>query len=225
MNRRDFDVAAVVFDFDGVLVDSFAVHRQSWVLAFREILERDLPVVPVNEIAGKATYEIGRVLARYADAEDYASEIAAAKVRILESDELLPEALPGAVEVTQALRMRGIPYGIASNAPGSYVRRVAATLGLHPGVALGFEDVERPKPDPLAYTTCATKLGFSAEERGRILVCEDSVPGLTAAVAAGMRTLAVTTTAPAEELRACGAEIVAGNLLESIPHIPSFRIP
>ena len=219
------DIAAVVFDFDGVLVDSIAVHRESWRLAFAEVLDRDLPEVPVEEIAGKSTVEIGNVLARYAGAGNRAKDVAEAKVRILESRGLLPEALPGAVEVTRALRARGIPYGIASNAPGSYVRRVAKALELHPQVAMGFEDVERPKPDPSAYLTCARRLGFSPDDRERILVCEDSVPGLTAAVDAGMRTLAVTTTADEGSLRACGAEIIAGNLLAAIPYIPVLGMP
>ncbi|MFP4644191.1 MAG: HAD family hydrolase [Spirochaetales bacterium] len=219
------DTAAVVFDFDGVLVDSIAVHRQSWMLAFREVLGRELPQVPKHEVAGKSTYEIGAVFARYAGASEHSASVAEAKIRILESNGLLPEALPGAREVTRALRARGIPYGIASNAPGSYVRRVAETLGFHPQAALGFEDVERPKPDPGAYIACAHQLGIQPRERRRVLVCEDSVPGLTAALNAGMRTLAVTTTADEHTLRACGAEIIADDLLDAAERVSIFTMP
>ncbi len=218
-------IAGVVFDFDGVLVDSLAVHRESWMLAFHEVLGCDLPQVPKEEIAGKSTYEIGAAFCRYAGAPERGREVAEAKIRILESKALLPEALPGAAEVTEALRMRGIPYGIASNAPGSYVRRVAETLSLNPQVALGFEDVRSPKPDPGAYITCAQRLGFSEVDRGRILVCEDSVPGLKAALSAGMRTLAVTTTAHAGQLKRLGAEIIADNLLAAVQHIDVFQKP
>ena len=224
-NDEPLDIAAVVFDFDGVLVNSFAVHKESWMLAFREVLGCDLPEVPKVEVAGKSTYEIGAAFARHAGAEEYSASVAEAKIRILESNGLLPEALPGALEVTRALRARGIPYGIASNAPGDYVRRVADTLGLHAQVALGFEDVERPKPDPGAYITCAKQLGMYNDDRRRVLVCEDSILGLTAAVNAGMRTLAVTTTADGRTLRECGAEIIADNLLAAAEQISVFTMP
>lgn len=213
----------MLFDFDGVLVDSDRAHRKSWQIAFRSVLDRDMPEYPKSEITGMSTMEIGRALATKVGVSEKGDELAEAKIEAIVSGELLPDLLPGAREATAALSSRGIPYGIASNAPRDYVRRVAEEHGLEAAVVIGFEDVARPKPDPVAYTTCAARLGFREADYPRLLVCEDSIPGLRAAVSAGMQSLGLTTALTAGELRAQGADCVARDLLDARDHIAVFK--
>lgn len=216
------EVIGVLFDFDGVLVDSGTAHRESWKIAFRTVLDRDMPDYPKSEITGMSTIEIGQSLAKKIGAPEKAQALAEAKIHEIVYGDLLPGLLPGAREVTEALTSRGIPYGIASNAPGAYVRRVADEHGLNAEVVLGFEDLPRPKPDPSAYTTCASRLGFRHEHYPRLLVCEDSTPGLRAGVSAGMRSLGITTTLTDTQLRSQGADCVARDLLDARAHIAVF---
>ncbi len=215
-------IRGVLFDFDGVLVDSAPVHRASWQEAFRRVLGRQMPDYPADELTGASSHEIGERLANRTGTPERASELVEAKIAALLDVVASPEPLPGAIEVTASLHARGVPFGIASNAPGQYVRRVAAELGIQATAILGFEDVPRPKPAPDAYIACARAIGFSDDELGTLLVCEDSVPGIAAARAAGMPTLGITSMHNAETLLAAGADLVAGDLSAARSLIPLF---
>ncbi len=215
-------IRGVLFDFDGVLVDSARVHRASWQEAFRRVLGRQMPDYPANELTGASSHEIGERLAHLAGAPERAPELVQAKIEALLDVVASPKPLPGAIEVTASLHARGVPFGIASNAPAQYVRRVAAELGIEATAILGFEDVPRPKPAPDAYRACARAIGFSDDTLGALLVCEDSVPGITAAKAAGMPTLGIASMHDAQTLLGAGADLVAGDLSAARRLIPLF---
>ncbi|MFW5995260.1 MAG: HAD hydrolase-like protein, partial [Spirochaetia bacterium] len=96
------EVIAVLFDFDGVLVDSGAAHRESWKIAFRAVLGRDMPDYSTSEITGMSTIEIGRSLAQKAGTPEKAQALAEAKIQEIVYGDLLPGLLPGAREATEA---------------------------------------------------------------------------------------------------------------------------
>jgi HAD superfamily hydrolase (TIGR01509 family) len=98
---------------------------------------------------------------------------------------------PGALELVDAVRTAGVPVGVASNSPRPFVERTLAGAGLldgHFDVVISADEVERPKPAPDLYVAAARALGASPE---RSAALEDSPPGVAAAVAAGMFTIAV----------------------------------
>jgi len=178
--------AAVLFDFDGVIVDSFNSHKSAWISAFRQLFDEELPDFPRDHLTGTPSSEIGRFIAESTGYEDRTDELCALKLEVLMSSEFLPEILPGTTEMFQKLQDNNIPYGIASNAPRAYVQSTINTLGLDCSVALGFEDYTLPKPSPEPYIKCAAQLGVSPELFGQVYVFEDSVTGIVSATEAGM---------------------------------------
>ncbi|MHB1875917.1 MAG: HAD family hydrolase, partial [Streptosporangiaceae bacterium] len=108
----------------------------------------------------------------------------------------ITEAVAGLVGRLAAER---VPVGIVTGAERSDVRCVldSSPVGEHIAALVALEDVTEGKPDPEGYLLGARALGLAA---GQILVFEDSIPGITAAAAAGMRCVAVTSTHGVDQL-------------------------
>jgi len=213
--------AAVLFDFDGVIVDSFNSHKSSWSSAFRQLFDEELPDFPRDHLTGAPSSEIGRFIAESTGYEDRTDELCALKLEVLMSSEFLPEILPGTTEMFQKLREVGIPHGIASNAPRTYVQSTINKLGLDCSISLGFEDYSLPKPSPEPYIKCATQLGISPELFGKVYVFEDSVTGIISANEAGMIPIGIGSGENAARLSENGAIRVLTSLLDAVNFIKS----
>ncbi len=117
--------------------------------------------------------------------------------------------IPGAAAAVRAVRAAGIPVAVASQGARAKMAVTLPASGMD--VALGDapifsgEDVVRGKPFPDLYLHAATVLGV---DPAGCVVVEDSVPGATAAVAAGMRVLGYAADEDPERLRAAGAEVI-----------------
>lgn len=184
---------ALVFDMDGVIVDSNPVHRDAWhaynlsqgVVTTPEMQER---------MYGKRNDEIVRDFlgAHLTDAEVFAH--GAAKERMYREliGPMLPGALvPGLREFLE--RHQDLPIGCATNAEPAnleYVLQVAGIANLFRVMVDGFQ-VKRPKPWPDMYLRAADLLGV---QPARCIVFEDSYAGIEAAQAAGMTVVAIKTT-------------------------------
>jgi len=191
---------AVLWDMDGVLVDTEPFHWQAWKelsqqesLSMRyedfrrtfgwrnEEILRDLlgPDVPVQRIR-----ELG-------DRKE-------ALYRKVVRGQVKP--LPGAMALLQALQEAGFKQAVASSAPRANVELILKELAIEGyfDAVLCDRDVERGKPDPQVFLRAAERVGAPSS---RCLVIEDAVMGVQAAKRAGMACLAVTTTHPAEALR------------------------
>ncbi len=204
--RDSFAVApglALLFDMDGVLIESTAIHTRAW----EEYLERHgIPSTGVMEkMLGKRNDEIVRVLWGPAIAEDEVFRHGADKERLyreLMAPVFEEHIVPGVKEFIGEARRHGVPCALATNAEPENVDFVLERTGLResfPAIVDGHQ-VHRPKPDPEVYLTAAQRLG--AEPRNCIIF-EDSPGGLEAARAAGGRVVAVLTTlkeAPGAEL-------------------------
>lgn len=188
------DVAGLLFDNDGVLVDSTAAVEASW-RAFAQWY--DLPADDVlTRVHGRRSRD---VIAHYAARLPVPAEEAFARyidACIHEFSEVT--LLPGAAELVNALP----PHGWAVVTSGTKVitraRWAAASLP-EPPILVTAEDVTAGKPDPAPYRTAAERLGLEPTE---CLVIEDSPAGLTSAQTAGCRTLALLTTHSPRELTA-----------------------
>lgn len=187
----DFPCDAVLFDLDGVLVDSTAVVVQTWR---RWAEKRGLDAERIVEFAhGRRAAETVRALAPELDAD---SEVAA-----LERAEA--ENLDGVLEVQGARELlSSLPsdaWTVVTSGTRSLARGRMAHLGLPiPPHFVSADDVANGKPHPEAYLMGARTLSVSP---GSCLVIEDAPSGVRAARAAGMRVVALATTYPAEDLR------------------------
>jgi HAD superfamily hydrolase (TIGR01509 family) len=188
------EIRAIIFDMDGVLVDSERLINAAAIAMFQE---KGLTVQPEDFLpfvgAGEDRY-IGGVAERYGLTLD----IPAAKQRTYELYfEMVPLRLkpfPGAVELVHACRGAGLLVGVASSADRVKVRVNLATIGLplsYWDVVIAGESVKNKKPAPDIFRTAAERLGVFPSE---CVVVEDAVNGIQAAKAAGMRCVAVAQT-------------------------------
>jgi beta-phosphoglucomutase family hydrolase len=184
---------ALVFDMDGVIIDSNPLHRESWALfnsrygvatteamhqrmygSRNDEIVRDFfgPDLPSKEVAarGKAKEKLYR-------------EMMAARV-----EEFL---VPGIRQFLE--RHRGTPMGLASNAEPENVALVLDRAALRPyfRAVVDGHQVRNPKPHPEVYLRAAELLQV---EPANCIVFEDSFSGVAAAVAAGMRVIGLSTT-------------------------------
>jgi HAD superfamily hydrolase (TIGR01509 family) len=185
-------VAAVIFDFDGIVLDSETPEYES----HRRIYERCGVTLTVDEWCGViGTWSEGhdeqwfnRLCAQSAEAPDrdaYFHE----RRRIFE--EIVPAApMRGVQQLLTTLRQARIPAAIASSAPARWVVGAVDRLGLRPlldAVVTG-DEVARRKPAPDVYLEAARRLGVDPR---RSIAIEDSSPGIAAARAAGMKAVAI----------------------------------
>jgi HAD superfamily hydrolase (TIGR01509 family) len=196
--------SAVVFDMDGVLVDSGAHHRAAWCALLEE-----LGRVPQHEFwrltIGRPVEEAVCQLLGVTLGGDEARRLARRKhehYRRLASRGTA--AVPGAPAFVAGLRRRGVPCAVATSAFRADAVRLLGDIGVGPYLhaLVAAEDVARGKPDPEVYLRAAAALGVPAEQ---CLVFEDALVGVTAARAAGMRVIGVSTAHAEGELMAAGA--------------------
>ncbi|MFL5518641.1 MAG: HAD-IA family hydrolase [Gemmatimonadales bacterium] len=189
---RRFECSAILFDLDGVLLDSAAWIELQWR---RWAERRALDPAPFLRVChGRRAVETIRLAAPELDAE---AEVA----RFDPADELVGEPLrpvAGAERVLGALPPG--TWAVATSGPRASAVARMGNAGLPiPDVLVCAEDVECGKPSPDVYLRAAEGLRV---EPARCLVFEDAPAGLEAAAAAGITALGVTTTHPAAELAA-----------------------
>ena len=185
------DCGAVLFDMDGVLVDSSGVVERSWrSWALRHGIAESV-LMPL--IHGRRALETIALVAPHLDAQ--------AEWQVLIRQELEDtegfRAFPGAAALAGALPADR--YAIVTSAPRSIaVDRLQRGAIRVPAVMVCAEDVTRGKPAPDGYLLAAERLGVAAAD---CVVVEDAAPGVQAGLAAGMRVLGFTTTETAEAMR------------------------
>ena len=205
---------AVVFDLDGVLVDSYEAHRWSWE---RLAAETGVRFTDAEFVAsfGQTSRE---VIARH-----WHAPVGSPRNRELDERkealyrERLRASFPvvdGARELIDALRAHGVPLAVGSSAPPENVALSLELLGRRDAFAVVVtgSDVERGKPDPAIYLACAARLGVPPP---RCVVVEDAPVGVAAARAAGMRCVALEGTTTAAALH--DADLVVTSLRELSP--------
>ena len=199
-------VSAVLFDLDGVLVESREATERVWLDWARAngIGDDELR----SAMHGVRSVEVVRALRPELDsvAESEAIE------RRQAEDVAGLRAIPGAAEALRALREERVAVVTSATRDLAAARLGAVGIEL-PAVVVYAGDVSRGKPNPEGYLTAARRLGVDPAEA---LVVEDSPPGIEAGRAAGAATVAVTSTHAAAELAA--ADVVLSSL-EALPAV------
>lgn len=206
--------SAVIFDFDGVVVDSLGVHLDAWKISFKALYDQELS--DTAGLPGRSTAAIAEILASRVGKLATAKALADLKRETLKESRLKIELLPGAKEAFDALSARGIPFGIASNAPRAFIKTTLDRLGIHVDHLFGSDDVAQPKPEPDVFFKCAKSLSISVMDHSKIIVFEDSPHGLRAAVKAGMFPIGILTQNTAQQMISAGAKTVCNHLRHAI---------
>ena len=179
--------AAVVFDCDGLLVDTEA----EWIdIQNAYLAEHGTALHPTvrREITGQSAEVVVQAIADAVEKDPYrVGADLVERVKMLRPDDLT--ILPGAVETVRAAAAK-VPVAIASNSPRESLDVKLEALGLVDVVdlSLAIEDVEHPKPAPDLYRDGARRLGAEPSDS---LAFEDSEVGAQAATAAGLQLIAV----------------------------------
>ncbi len=180
---------AVIFDMDGVLMDSEQLWNQAKEELVRESGGRWRDDAP-RAMMGMSSPEWSRYIRDELGVESDVQDINRGVVHRMEElyREHLP-LLPGAVEVVHALHRRW-PLALASSANREIIDFALEAAGLAGefGATVSSEEVERGKPAPDVYLEAARRLGVEAD---RCVAIEDSSNGLRSAAAAGMAVIAV----------------------------------
>jgi sugar-phosphatase len=189
-------VAAVLFDLDGVLVDSTAAVEEHWrAFAHRHGLDGDALLVDLH---GRRMVDIiARALPGMPPEE---REREASRVEADEADGAPggTRAIHGALELAAALE--GRPWAVVTSGTTPVATARIHAVGLpRPPVLVTGEQVERGKPDPAPYLLAAERLSVPPAE---CVVIEDAPAGLSAGAAAGCTTVAVTTSHGTTDLAA-----------------------
>jgi putative hydrolase of the HAD superfamily len=181
---------AVIFDFDGTILDSesaeFESHRRLFAEHGVELTEEEW--CTGIGIVQPATHWWEWLCARAATPPEYGRfrEL----TRAYFNEHVRMEPMAGIGPLVEALQAANIPRAVASAASSDWVTRALAAMGLTASfdAVVTRNDVSRPKPAPDVYLEAARRL---RTEPHRSVAIEDSGPGLAAAKAAGMRTIAI----------------------------------
>ena len=115
---------AFLFDFDGVVVDSFEVHYRAWKSAFYELFQEEIPPFPHEKLAGKSPLLIAEYFCNTLGQAEKTLELHLLKATHLHAGTTPPTLLPGVREIQGFLAAQNIPHGIAS---GKFHGVIAAT--------------------------------------------------------------------------------------------------
>jgi beta-phosphoglucomutase len=187
----------VIFDVDGVLLDSYQIHFECWLAVAAEdgivITEPDF-----RSLFGRRGQEIARQVWGPELTEQQVVSIHRRKQALYrESLQRNLPAMDGAVQLIDGLLEAGLVLAVGSSAPFANVEMTLEGLGrkqVFSAIVTG-SDVTQGKPDPRVFLLAAQRMGL---EPSHCAVIEDAPAGIAAAVTGGMTAIALLGTAPAD---------------------------
>lgn len=191
---------AVLFDMDGVIIDSNPYHKDAWMAFCRryqvELKEEDVPKYIYGKTNKMALVDVFQ--REFSPEESFRmSEEKEAIYRDLHrADISLIKGLPALLE---SFQQHQVPLAVCTNAPVANLDFMLEETGIRPyfQVLIDASKVSKGKPDPEIYLKAAQMLGISPD---RCIVMEDSTVGVEAGLRAGMKVVAITTTHSPQEL-------------------------
>jgi len=192
---------AVIFDMDGVIVDSEPHHERAFRLVFDELGYGHNHGVHFPDYIGRSDTTVWHDFIAKHQPPHSLDEMAALKqTRVLDLMRAAQPIFDGLPELVTKLAER-FSLAVASGSQHPVIEEVLAMKGLRQffSAVVSFTDVRHGKPAPDIFLRAAELLGVVPAD---CWVIEDSKPGIAAGLAAGMRVVAIANTHPAEELRA-----------------------
>jgi beta-phosphoglucomutase len=191
---------AVIFDMDGVLIDSYSLHKNVW----NSISEKHgfvLDDIEFTKLFGLTSYEGVRSIKQLKGLSDMELDnfVAMTDARFREVFVTQVKLIKGSLEFVKKLKENNFPTGIGTSAPKENVRVFLDSLKINDlfDVIVSGDDVSKGKPDPEIYLKASNSLSIEPE---KCLVFEDSLMGITSAKRAGMLCVALSTTHASEDL-------------------------
>jgi AHBA synthesis associated protein len=207
----------VIFDLDGVLVDSFAVMYEAFAIAYKEVVgDGPAPFDEYRRHLGRYFPDIMRIMGLPLEMEE---------PFVRESYRLAPQVpvFDGIVDLLTTLRVRGFRLAVATGKSGPRARSLLGELGLLPFFdhVIGSDEVTRPKPAPDIVEHALELLGFSPEQA---VMVGDAATDIASAHGAGVASAgALWALSDAGELLAAEPGVVLrhpADLLALCPSVP-----
>jgi beta-phosphoglucomutase len=193
------EIEAVIFDLDGVLIDSSDAHLESWRRLARD-LGRTVTEEQFKSTFGRQNRDIIPTLFGESLNPERIEELGETKERYYR--EIVRDnvpALPGAADLVRACANAGLRCAVGSSGHPKNINLALRALGIDSIIeaVVSGHDVTKGKPDPQVFLLAAQRLDLAPET---CAVIEDAPAGIEAALAAGMTAIAVTTEHPQERL-------------------------
>ncbi len=190
----------VIFDWDGVVIDSSSHHEESWERLAKEE-GRVLPADHFKKGFGMKNEKIIPGLLGWTSDVDEIQRMSLRKEALYREvvEERGIEPLPGVVNFLEMLYQAEIPCVVGSSTHRLNIETILDVMGVNKYFPLivSAEDVSHGKPDPEVFLVAAAKIEV---EPKNCIVFEDAQVGINAGLAGGMKVVALSTTHPAEEL-------------------------
>lgn len=214
------EVEAILFDMDGVLVNSITAHREAWNAALVEMKLPPLDPRSYESMLGKTSQEI---LNGYLDSQRLLMPLPSQAQLIGSKENYLKkfvkkgvQTTPGVIHWLNFFKSKEIPCAVASSGEMGNLVAVLEFLDLSDYFAsiVSGALLKVSKPDPMIFLLAAASVGVEPE---KCMVIEDAPAGIQAAKSAHMLCCALATSLPREELGQ--ADLVLDNLSQTDPEI------
>jgi len=199
-------IRGMVFDMDGVIIDSHPAHRTAWK-QFLQSVDRDVAETELDFILdGRKRDEILRYFLGDLSSEQI-TEYGDRKNQMLKDMDDQIQPVVGVVEFLCSLRQAGVRVALATSAGLGRAHSTLEGLGLSQyfDTIVTGDDVLSGKPDPSIYRLAAQRMRQAVQN---LVAVEDAVAGVEAATTAGMRCIGIAPPSRAGALRAAGADPV-----------------
>ena len=208
-------LAGLIFDMDGVLVDSNAFHLDKWMALLNEHgIEFDPAQLPEQILGQRNDTALRFFFGDKLSAEERRRLIEELEEKFRRAFRSHARPLPGLEPLVVEGHRAGIPMAVASSAMAKNVEFVVEALGFRRyfKALVNGDEVSKPKPDPEIYLKAARLLGAKPQSS---VAFEDSFVGIEAAKRAGMKCVGIASSFPASELRSrTQADLVVGSFTE-----------
>ena len=207
-------IEGILFDMDGVLIDSEPLHEFSLLELSSQFGRRFETHAELQTFKGLPELtSANRLRALFPHVTLSAPEIIALRLDKIRQHFDRVKMVAGADVFLKRCKAAGYRLGLTTSADPSIQRLAFATFGFSPlfDAIITGEDVKIGKPDPEPYLLTAAKLGLPAD---RCMVLEDAVTGVLSGKAAGCLVAAITTSFPAATLLDAGADFAASSFAE-----------